>query len=102
MSITGLLILTTIATLALTFIAFVGIIEMKKKKLSKPVPSINTMSAEDLLEMMVGLPLSELLRAGDSVKIVVSTNNHPIASREYVATDWHSIIKLEPTKTIKG
>lgn len=102
MNTTGLLILLTIATLALTFVAFAAIVKMKRRKLNKPVSSISTMSAEDLLEVIVGLPLSELLTAGDSVEIVVSTNNHPIASREYVATDWHSMIKLEPTRSVKG
>ena len=102
MNTTGLLMLLTIVTLALTFIAFATVVKMKYRKLSKPVPTIKTMSAEDLLEVIVGLPLSEVLSAGDSVEIIVSTNSHPIASREYVATDWHSMIKLEPTKTIKG
>ena len=102
MNTTGLLILLTIATLALTFIAFAAVVKMKHRKLKNPVPSMSTMSAEDLLEVIIGLPLNEVLSAGDNIEIIVSTNSHPIASREYVATDWHSIIKLEPTKTIKG
>lgn len=102
MNTTGLLILLTIATLALTFLAFAAIINLKHKKSSQPMPNINTLSAEDLLETIVGLPLSELLSTGDSIEIVVSINAHPIVRREYVATDWHSMIKLEPAKTIKG
>ena len=68
----------------------------------KPMPKLNDMSAEDLLEVIIGVPLSEVLSAGDSIEIIVSTNSHPIASREYVATDWHSMIKLEPVRTVKG
>lgn len=98
----GLLMLTTVVMLILSFVAFLAIIDMKYKKLTKPLLNLNDMSAEDLLEMIVGLPLSEVLSAGDSIEIIISTNSHPIASREYVATDWHSMIKLEPVKAIKG
>lgn len=82
--------------------AFAAIINLKHKKSSQPAPNINNLSAEDLLETIVGLPLSEILSAGDSIEIVVSANTHPIARRKYVATDWHSMIKLESAKTIKG
>lgn len=93
--------LTTVIMLFLTFAAFIAIIDIKSEKLSKSIPSLNAMSAEDLLEMIVGVPLSDILRAGDSIEIIVSTNSHHIARREYVASDWHSIIKLEPVKAIK-
>lgn len=94
--------ITTVVMLILSFVAFLAIIDMKYKKLTKPSLSLNNMSAEDLLEVIVGLPLNELLTDGDSIEIVISTNGHAIASREYVATDWHSMVKLEPVKSIKG
>ena len=94
--------LTTVIMLALAFVASVSVMDMRYRKMIKPMPKLNDMSAEDLLEVIVGLPLSEVLSAGDSIEIIVSTNSRPIASREYVATDWHSMIKLEPVRTVKG
>lgn len=94
--------LTTVVMLALAFVAFVSVMDMRYRKMIKPMPKLNDMSAEDLLEVIIGVPLSEVLSAGDSIEIIVSTNSHPIASREYVATDWHSMIKLEPVRTVKG
>lgn len=99
----GILVLTTIVTLALSFMAFITIINLKNKAANAPViQNISTMSAEDLIEVIIGQPLSEVLSAGDTVELIIRINEDPIASREYAANDWHGMVKLEPIKVIKG
>ena len=99
----AILVLTTIVMLALSFMAFIAIIDLKNKAANAPaIQSISTMSAEDLLEVIIGQPLSDVLSAGDTVELIIRTNDHPIASREYAANDWHGMVKLEPIKAVKG
>lgn len=99
----AILVLITIVMLALSFMAFIAIINLKNKAANAPaIQSISTMSAEDLLEVIIGQPLSAVLSAGDTVELVIRTNDHPIASREYAANDWHGMVKLEPIKVTKG
>lgn len=99
----AILVLTTTVMLALSFMAFLAIIDLKNKAANAPaIQSISTMSAEDLIEVIIGQPLSEVLRTGDTVELIIRTNNHPIASHEYVANDWHGMVKLEPIKVING
>lgn len=98
-----ILVIVTIAMLVLSFMAFIAIINLKNKAANAPaIQSISTMSAEDLLEVIIGLPLSEVLSAGDTVELIIRTNDQPIASREYAANDWHGMVKLEPIKAVKG
>ena len=97
------LIMTTVAALAMSFIAFLAVIKMMYKRIDKQNTSnANSKGAEDLLELITSAPLSEILSAGDKVEIVVCTNGHPIASREYTACDWQGKVKLSGTKVIKG
>tara|TARA_B100000530_G_scaffold309310_1_gene235039 strand:+ start:49030 stop:49341 length:312 start_codon:yes stop_codon:yes gene_type:complete len=56
--------------------------------------ALGAMSAEDLLELVVGVPLKDLVIDGDSIEITISTNGHPIAGNQYVATDSCGSIKL--------
>ena len=99
----AILVLVTIVMLALSFMAFITIINLKNKAANAPaIQNISTMSAEDLIEVIIGQPLSEILRSGDTVKLTIRTNDEPIASREYSANDWHGMVKLEPIKSIKG
>ena len=99
----AILVLTTTVMLALSFMAFLAIIDLKNKAANAPaIQSISTMSAEDLIEVIIGQPLSEVLRTGDTVELTIRTNSHPIASREYSASDWHGMVKLEPVKSING
>lgn len=66
---------------------------IKRSTLVSPQDLV-TMSAEDLLELVVGVPLSDLVTDGDSIEITISTNGHPIAGNQYVATDSCGNIKL--------
>lgn len=98
------LIMITVITLVLSFIAFLAVLRMRYKK-AKKQKELNRSSktAEDLLELIISVPLSEILCVGDTIEIIVCTNGrHPIASREYVANDWQGKIKLQATKAIKG
>lgn len=99
----AILVLTTIVMLALSFMAFIAIIDLKNKAANAPaIQNISTMSAEDLIEVIIGQPLSEVLSTGDTVELIIRTNDQPIASREYAANDWHGMVKLEPIKAVKG
>lgn len=99
----AILVLVTIGMLALSFIAFIAIVNSKNKAANAPaIQNISTMSAEDLIEVIIGQPLSEILSAGDTVGLIIRTNDRPIASREYTASDWHGMVKLEPIKAVKG
>ena len=98
-----MLIITTVTTLTLSFVAFLAVIKMRRKGAKqRRASSMNSKSAEDLLELIVSARLNEVLITGDTIEITVSTNGHPIASREYSAIDWNGQIKLESTKEIRG
>lgn len=94
MSIGSLAFITAIM-LAVAVIATLLIINTKYSgKYNANQESLDALAAEDLLEVVVGVPLNEILIAGDNVEIVVRTNSHPIASNSYIAEDLSGKVKL--------
>lgn len=60
------------------------VIENKRKALS----------AEELTELIIGVPLNAILLQGDEIEIVVKTNSHPIAGAVYYAQKIDGKLKL--------
>ena len=90
-----LALITAIATIiaAVSFLSARRSRKIVKSTLVDP-QELAAMSAEDLLELVVGVPLKDLVMDGDSIEITISTNGHPIAGNKYVATDSCGSIKL--------
>lgn len=93
---TSILIILTVLALFAAMLASVFILKNKivKTKNKPTLNDFNCLSAESLLEVVTGLPLSEILSAGDKVEIVIKTNGHPIADAQYAVCKWDDLIKL--------
>ena len=62
--------------------------------------NFNTLAAEDLIDIVVGVPLNEIVCDGDHIEIVIKTNGHAIAGSEYSVKRWCGSLKLT-TKGLK-
>lgn len=94
---TNFLVLITVIATTIAVFSFLSAKNAKtsiKKSTLVDAQSIKAMSAEDLLELVVGVPLNDLVIDGDSIEITVSTNGHPIAGGQYIAKDTSGNIKL--------
>ncbi|WP_352309040.1 hypothetical protein [Psychrobacter sp. W2-37-MNA-CIBAN-0211] len=90
------LVIITVVMLIISAIATGTVISIKFTKKGDPDDdlNLNTLSAESLLEVVAGTPLSELFGEGDNVEIVIKTNGHPVAGKEYAATKLCGHVKL--------
>ena len=61
---------------------------------------IEYLVAEDMLGMIVGMPLSDFIAEGDNVEIIVRTNGHPIASHDYVAKTENGRVTLTSASVV--
>jgi hypothetical protein len=98
---TGLLVLITLV--ALTFAALAAGIKLNIKlstSTKKNKANADRLAAEDLLALVVGMPLGDFLVEGDSVEIVVRANGHPIADKAYTAEVLEGKTKLSNEDSI--
>lgn len=56
--------------------------------------NFNSLAAEDLINVVIGVPLNEIVCVGDTVEIIIKTNGHSIAGSEYSVKHWYGRLKL--------
>lgn len=90
-----MLIALSIAALSAMFIASAILLRSRIFNINTNTSgNFNTLAAEDLLGVVIGVPLDEIVNAGDKVEIVIKINSHPIAGCEYGAKRWCGRLKL--------
>lgn len=56
--------------------------------------NFNSLAAEDLINVVIGVPLNEIVCVGDTVEIIIKTNGHSIVGSEYSVKHWYGRLKL--------
>lgn len=93
MQVESLMFITVVMT-GIAIIAAILIYDIKVGGGAINQVEFTALSAEEILEVVVGVPLNELLVAGDNIEIVIKTNDHSIASGKYVAENLDGEVKL--------
>lgn len=94
---TSNLIALTILALVISSIAAAFVYNRKAgNQRSNTSANFNSLAAEDLMGVVIGVPLDKIVSAGDTIEIVIKTNGHSIAGSEYSVKHWCGRLKLTP------
>ena len=94
---TSHLITLTILALVISSIAAAFVYHRKAdNQRSNTSANFNSLAAEDLMGVVIGVPLDKIVSAGDTIEIVIKTNGHSIAGSEYSVKHWCGRLKLTP------
>ncbi|WP_010197020.1 hypothetical protein [Psychrobacter sp. PAMC 21119] len=89
------LIALTISALAISSIAALFVFNRTKSiQRINTSANFNSLAAEDLMGVVIGVPLNEIVSAGDTIEIVIKVNGHSIAGSEYSVKRWYGRLKL--------
>lgn len=93
---TSHLIALTIFALLISFVAAVFALKQASVRRVNTSANFNALAAEDLVGVVIGVPLDKIVSAGDTIEIVIKTNGHSIAGSEYSVKHWCGRLKLTP------
>ena len=92
---TSILIALTIFALLVSFAAAAFVFKKTNARhIINASTNFNSLAAEDLIGVVIGVPLDQIIVPGDTVEIIIKTNGHPLIGCEYSVRSWCGQLKL--------